>query len=143
MRGAAGNFRVGWGQLLVMLALIAVATRALVPQGYMFAAARDGHLLEVTICTGTLAESGAIDLRTGEIVKSPRSPEKPSHDPKQGAGSPCVFASAAPLTAPLVGPAWRIDAPRRFVVLGSGAERAVILGLIAPPPPPTGPPSAV
>ena len=114
-----------------VLAVLALTLRVLVPTGFMVATVPDGGL-QMTLCTGM----GAITTAPDEGGKAP--------DTGKGASdSPCAFAGLTvftpaesvllPVPAPWPSPA--VSGEVRTEDLRPG------LGLPAPPPPKTGPPS--
>jgi hypothetical protein len=97
-----------------------------------------GRYLTVQMCEGHAAS--VIDLDTGKQVDPSQLPGKADDTSKS---SPCVFASAAPAATPVA-----IAEPVEFITT-QDVEFGVSLnvrpgrGIAAPPPPSTGPPSAV
>lgn len=123
--------RLHWGaQLLMLCALAAVITRAIVPVGYM--ATVSGDQISVTLC----GSGAAATLDLG------------GHDGRGGDGKTaqmdgvCVFAAAAATAPPPVLMA-AIAAPRAAPVEAApivSPAVAVGQGLAAPPPPSHAPP---
>ena len=128
------------GRRLGAVALLALLVRALIPAGYMVAAAEtpNGRFLIVQLCDGHSSALQAIDLETGQKVdlkKFPRSPIKSGNSDQ-----PCAFAVAAAFAPP-------VTAAESLAVMASTdadiALPAVVRpsrGIAAPPPPATGPP---
>jgi hypothetical protein len=128
------------GARLGAIALLAMLVRAIVPAGYMLAQADtgQGRFLTVEMCEGHAAK--VIDLDTGKQVDPSKLPGKADDKSKS---APCVFASVAPVATPVA-----IAEPVEFVA-AEDVDFGVSLnvrpgrGIAAPPPPSTGPPSAV
>jgi hypothetical protein len=135
-RGTARH-RQGWTRALAALALLAALGRVLVPLGYM--PAPDGaRFLSVVLCTGLGPAEAVLDLETGDV-----SQHAPVPDGQSSEGSPCVFAAAAPLAAP-VGASSLVPARVELGVERTTPDRAAFApGLAAPPPWATAPPHAV
>lgn len=130
------------GARLGALALVALFARALLPAGYMLAEADTGGARYVTlqICDGHAIGQKLLNLDTGEEVLLDDLPRKVSDD---GAKTPCVFAASSAILAPLAA-----AEPIEFLVETDVDFAAVPdlrpgLGLPAPPPPSTGPPSLI
>jgi hypothetical protein len=132
------RLRTGPFRLLMALALIAIAIRAVVPVGLMLSASPDRWIV-VTMCSGAGPMQMALNLETGEH----REGEAPTHDDQGKAvhHAPCVFAAAATpappasvaiLAAPIQVYAAALPAFSESVSVGRG--------LAAPPPWATGPP---
>lgn len=120
------------------LALIVLATRVLIPSGFM--PTQTAHGVIITLCTG----QGAVNV----TVDRDGAPGHPAnHDPvdheKSGEGQHCAFAGAA---APLLSdaiispalPAWQTA----FGPIAFALRTGWIARLAAPPPPSSGPPAA-
>lgn len=129
-----------WAMLVVAVALLASATRGLLPAGYMVNPGLHAGEIAVVLCTDHGRDTAALDLRTGAVRPLTGQPDPAPRN--SSADPPCVFAAAAALAGPpqaapsIAAPlavAAVIDAPRQPVV-------QVGRGLAAPPPPPTGPP---
>lgn len=132
--------RTGVSQLLAVLAFIAIATRALVPAGYMFAPPQDGRILTVTLCSGHGAVEALLDLSTGQLVDQDDVPDNTPEKNAPRADAPCVFATVATLAAPEQALAFSsvfvmAVADHLFIVSVAPGQ-----GLAAPPPWSTGPP---
>lgn len=140
------------GRQLGALALLAMLVRAIVPAGYMLAAAEaaDGRYLAVQLCDSHGGFTRLIDLDTGEQVDpnslpaSPAGKPSPNESGRDGSGkAPCLFASAPHLASPQAAP--------EIAVFRALAVAAVIAtdpvspgrGIPAPPPPSTGPPQLI
>ncbi|MDP3736742.1 MAG: hypothetical protein Q8R02_05105 [Hyphomonadaceae bacterium] len=126
------------GVRLGAIALLAMLVRAVVPAGYMLAEAEtaNGRYLTVQMCEGHIEARQVIDLDTGKQVDLSKLPGK-----ADSKSAPCVFASVAPLAAPVVA-----AEPVEFIAsydIDFGVVRDVRpgRGIAAPPPPSTGPPS--
>lgn len=129
------------GQRLGAIALLAVLVRAILPDGFMLAHADtgSGRYLTVKMCDGHNAPVQVIDLDTGKQIDVSKLPGK-----QEERHAPCVFAAAmAALAAPdaLVEPVvfQRVQDVRFTLVRDLRPGR----GIAAPPPPSTGPPSAI
>jgi hypothetical protein len=125
--------------VFVVAALLAIALRAALPPGFMFAPdAQDGRYLTVTLCALHGSTEQVLDLETGALL-----PEKPNAPTGTGdlGKAPCVFAAVAALAAPmsagmmLVQPPPIIASPVRIAIAATPGR-----GLAAPPPFATGPP---
>ena len=131
------------GARLGAIALLAMLVRAVVPAGYMLAEAEsaNGRYLTVDFCEGHEAVKRVLDVETRKLLDPSEVPAE-QHDGK-AQNSPCVFAVAAPLAPPLA----NVEAIPFTVV--RDAEFSVVRdvrpgrGIPAPPPPSTGPPSAI
>ena len=130
------------GRRLGAIALLALLVRAVVPAGYMLAAAETsgGRYLTVQMCSGHAAQ--VIDLDTGKQVDPSKlaKTEKPRNDQQQ---APCVFGGAPALGEPV-----SVAEPVEFLAerdVDFGVTRDVRpgRGIPAPPPPSTGPPSLI
>jgi hypothetical protein len=139
LMGRSGRETV-FARLGAWLVVCALAVRVLIPAGYMLGDVQPGGgLPTLVICTAQGAKVVSIDT-TG-----PTSDDKaPAHkDGKTKTDHPCVFASHG---APLAASAPSIAAqPLAFVIAQDGVKRAHQrpgLGLAAPPPPSTAPPTA-
>jgi hypothetical protein len=128
------SFSLSWLGALRALVLLAFMARALVPPGYMFAAAGPEAGVKVVVCTAHGMIEAFYDPETGALTdgKSPQKKSSPS-DP------PCAFGALAKLAPPA---AW--VAVLAFVPSAEFASTPVFAapgqGLSAPPPPSTGPP---
>jgi hypothetical protein len=121
----------------IMHALIAciMLLRILIPAGWMPTTGADG-MVRISVCTGMGAETAWID-HDGKIHKD--APTGGHHDPQ-----PCGFgvlglgldeAPALSLTLPAIA--------TQVVVLVARQTLSIGHGLVAPPPPSTGPPSLI
>lgn len=129
------------GKRLGAIALLALLVRAIVPAGYMIAAADtpDGRYLVVQLCDDHRAVQQVIDLDTGKQVDPASLPtKKPTEKTQQ-----CVFAAAqhagAPVSSTDVAAFSILAEPAEFVALSLRPGR----GIAAPPPPSTGPPAQI
>jgi hypothetical protein len=113
------------------LALV-LLLRAAIPVGWMPSAAGG---FAVTLCTGTNTYTAWMDA-DGKLHREAPGKQAPADD------APCAFAAVA-LAAPAVAGA-TITAPMSAFIAAvpSFDQVAVGRGLVAPPPPSTGPPSA-
>jgi hypothetical protein len=131
------SHRSGLGRALVVLALLAMAVRAVVPAGFMLAPSHNGDLLTVTLCSGHGPVEALMDLKTGAIT-----PKDGDHTPKKStaADAPCVFAAVAPLATPAQPPTLIVHSVMVSVAPARARTMRPGLGLAAPPPWATGPP---
>ena len=126
--------RPGHGLLLAALAL---GLRLILPGGVMLAAPTAGAAPQMVICTGQGAMTVSLG-QDGRILKAPadkapENPDRPDH--------PCAFAASLAISGP--GPL-AASLPIRFVGdldLPLATTQRPGLGLAAPPPWTTGPPS--
>lgn len=132
--------RSAFARTMAAFALLAMVVRALIPAGYMFAPSQDGRFVSVVLCSG---HDAVLDMQTGAVLDAGAAPSDNSPTNTPRADGPCVFATMAPLAAPE--PTAAIPAALRIVV--AEAARALSagpdLGLAAPPPWATGPPTTV
>lgn len=129
------------GRQLGAIALLALLARALVPGGYMLAAADtpDGRFVVMQLCDSHAQPVSALNLDTGELVdladiplKKPAG-EKTDHPPCAFAATPAMSAPPSAISLTLLTFAQQVDLPApTYVQPGRG--------LPAPPPPATGPP---
>lgn len=122
------------------IALLALLVRAVLPQGYMIANAEtgSGRYLTVQICDGHNIPAIVIDLATGKKVDDSRTPSGRDAKP-----APCAFAASPTLFSPVQAAEPVIFRPfLAATFLPSDALRPG-RGIPAPPPPATGPPSAI
>jgi hypothetical protein len=131
------------GRRLGAIALLALLVRALIPAGYMVAAADtpDGRYLVMQLCDGHASEMQAINLETGlkvDLANLPKSPAK-----QASADQVCAFAASVSFAPPVssVEPMDRVVATESETVLPRAASPG--RGIAAPPPPATGPPSLI
>lgn len=141
--GRPSKHRNAWTSWALALTVLAMAVRVAIPGGYMVAAP-DAHrgLPQMVICTGQGAMAVAVDA-DGHLVKASIKPaSKQSPSDKDRPDHPCAF-SATSAAAETPGPAPSL-APLRFSQKTpqplASAQRPG-LGLAAPPPWTTGPPS--
>lgn len=130
------------GRRLGAIALLALFMRALIPAGYMLAEADTGNGRFVTLqaCDGHGGVATLLNLDTGEQIPLDDLPKKPKDD---GAKTPCVFSAAPAILAPMA-----LVQPVEFladagIVFTPAQDVRPGLGLPAPPPPSTGPPSLI
>lgn len=141
----------GWSRLTrttarlgVVLALCAIALRIMVPGGYMIApSAGQGGLPTVVICTG----QGAMVVKADGALAGLEKPAGKSDGQGEGKAAGdhgCVFAGVStPPPAPIL---QSVEAPSFAdfaAVTLTVAHQRPGLGLAAPPPPKTGPPSII
>jgi hypothetical protein len=114
---------------LVVLALVAIAFKAVVPSGFMVAPTRGGFPL--VICTG----HGPLDLS---------GTSDPIHGKKSTPDAPCAFSGHVAATPPA---SFVVSAAAGVVYLAPTIDQRRDLvpgrGLAAPPPPSHGPPLSV
>ncbi len=112
--------------LAIAVAILALAVRVLTPQGFMIAAPAEPGATPVVICSG--GAGGPVDPGSGRD----RAPAR-GHD--------CAFAMAGALIgAPPPPPSPQPSRAHPAEPARPFEARSVILGLLAPPPPQTGPP---
>lgn len=122
--------------LLGLLTLCVLAIQLVAPSGFMPMRTETGVV--VTLCTG----AGAVDV----LVQRDQAPTgKKQGGEALGLHQPCAYAAAAqPVVPPLVLadlslPAWTLSAGTIAWALRTG----IVARLAAPPPPSSGPPTAV
>lgn len=132
------------GRRLGAIALLALLVRAVVPAGFMLASAEtgEGRYLTVEFCEGHGKPAQVIDLDTGKLV-DPSDLPKGDSDDGQGKAPPCVFAGAAHVAPPVVFAELAVFPAERAVVVHAAQDVRPGEGIAAPPPPSTGPPSAI
>jgi hypothetical protein len=130
------------GARLGAIALLALFVRAVVPAGYMLAHAdtANGRYLTVTMCRDHGGQEQVINLDTGKQVDPSKLPGKAKSDGKQ---PPCVFAASAHLAPPVVFGQTVEFIAEYDVEFGVVRDVRPGQGIAAPPPPATGPPSAI
>ena len=141
--GRSSNHRSAWTSWALAVTVLAMAMRVMIPSGYMVASSEAAHgLPQMVICTGQGAMAVAVDAE-GHLVKTSLKPaSKPSHQDKDRPDHPCAFsatsaaAQSASLALPLAPVRFSHSAPQPL----ASAQRPG-LGLAAPPPWTTGPPS--
>jgi hypothetical protein len=119
-----------------------MVVRAVVPSGYMLASAESSsaRYLTLAVCSGETHTLTSVDLTTGKVVESTRSPQSPH---KQQPQPTCVFAASATMApaaqaASLEIALSSIRAPERPL----RDARPVVANLVETPPS-TGPPVAI
>ena len=121
----------------LLLAALALGLRLILPGGVMLAAPSVGGAPQMVICTGqgamtvSLGQDGKV-LKT-PADKAPENPDRPDH--------PCAFAANLAISGPSLDAA---SLPIRFVGdldLPLATTQRPGLGLAAPPPWTTGPPT--
>jgi hypothetical protein len=124
---------------LAVLTVIALAVRFAIPAGAMLdKPAEDGGMPTLVVCTS----AGMITIKADGFGV----PGKPDtrHQDNGKSGEPCVFSA---LSAPLLAPAFVfLDLPQvvfAAVLPWIATWQRPGLGLVAPPPPSTGPPSLI
>lgn len=128
------------GRRLGAVALLALLVRALIPAGYMVAAAEtpNGRFLIVQLCEGHASTAQVIDLETGQKIDLSKLPKSPTNS--GNSDQPCAFAVAAAFAPPVM------TAESLAVMASTDADIALPAvvrpgrGIAAPPPPATGPP---
>lgn len=132
------------GRQLGAVALLAILVRALLPGGYMLAAADtpDGRFVVMQLCDSHAQPVSALNLDTGELVDIADVPLKKSGGEKSDY-PPCAFAAAVAMSAPPSAVALPLLAFVRQVDLPTQAYVQPGRGLPAPPPPATGPPNLI
>ena len=141
--GRSSPHRSAWTLGALALTVLAMAMRVVIPSGYMVASSEAAHgLPQMVICTGQGAMVVAVDAE-GHLVKTSLKPaSKPSHQDKDRPDHPCAFsatsaaAQSANLALSLAPVRFRQSVPQPL----ASAQRPG-LGLAAPPPWTTGPPS--
>lgn len=130
------------GRSLGAIALLAMLVRAIVPQGYMIAAAGEGgaRYLTVRLCEAHGYAQRVIDLKDGRMLDPGEKPAtgkmgEPVHH------APCVFAAAAPLAPPLASAEPVAFLISHEIVLSAPRDVRPGEGIPAPPPFSTGPPT--
>ena len=128
------------GKRLGAIALLAMLVRAIVPAGYMVAAANTSgeRYLTITFCEAHTSAPRVLDLKSGRFVDPSQAPAKQS---KHTDHVPCVCATVMNMAPPVEG-----AEPAIYPVsyLAVGTVLPVVRpgeGIAAPPPPSTGPPS--
>ena len=124
------------------LAALAVTLRVLVPGGFMLAPTDRGGAPQMVICTG----QGAMALEVaadGHITKTPlNKAAKDKSGSKDRPDHPCSFSAAsAAVTAPLMLAMIAPPAVAQSPLASLTRDQRPGLGLAAPPPHTTGPPS--
>jgi hypothetical protein len=120
-----------------------MAMRVLIPSGYMVARSDASHgLPQMVICTSQGAMVVVVDAE-GHLVKTSLKPaSEPSRSDKDRADHPCAFSgtAAAAQTTSLALPLAQVRFSQHAPLPLASAQRPG-LGLAAPPPWTTGPPS--
>ena len=142
-RGMASAGRLG--RVSLTLAALALFVRLLVPAGYMLATESAANALPgLVICTGQGAMVLTLDASGRAVPPDPGKSHsgQPDSGKSKGGDHPCTYASAAATHAtPLLS---SVDAPVRFAAVAAPpllTTQRPGLGLAAPPPFTTGPPS--
>ena len=146
--GRPSNHRSAWTSWALAVTVLAMAMRVVIPSGYMVARSDASHgLPQMVICTSQGAMAVAVDAE-GHLVKTSLKPASepshsdPEHSDKDRPDDPCAFsatsaaAQSANLALPLAPLSFSHSAPLPL----ASAQRPG-LGLAAPPPWTTGPPS--
>lgn len=124
----------------VALLLCVLAVRVLVPQGFMWAAGPDGTPT-IVACSG-FGPMPAMAMTMAAGPEHAAHHHDQHHHDGQSADHPCAFAAAGAAldfamgVQPVATPADRADAPTLLHIFARPG-----LGLAAPPPPKTGPPT--
>lgn len=133
--GMMQTLRGAW--VLRALIVVAFALRAVVPAGYMLASAGKGAT--VVLCSAQGSINVQIDPVTGHVTVIKKAPgQAPDRD-----DPPCAFAALAKVAidAPVLSLALPVEHATPFVT--PAQYLAPGLGLSAPPPPATGPPTSI
>lgn len=132
------------GRRLGAIALLAIFVRAIVPGGYMLAAADtpDGRFVVLQICDAHGQAASALNLDTGELVDVADVPLKKSSDGQQD-HQPCAFAAATAINVPDTAAVSTVFVAASKADLPSVTYIQPGRGIPAPPPPSTGPPSLI
>lgn len=133
---ARRSFIAGIMRVALVLAIVAVGLRVAVPDGMMVGAERHG--LEITVCTGHGPLELTVDA-TGKALTDTK--DKAPHEKSQ---SSCPFALAA--TGMTAADGATLPAPGSVIyskIAPTGVYATPNLGLAAPPPHTTGPPSII
>ncbi len=132
------------GRKLGALALLAVLVRALVPGGYMLAAADtpEGRFVVMQLCDSHAQPVSALNLDTGELVDLADVPLKKPAGGKTDQ-PPCAFAATPAMSAPPSAVAIPFQAVSQQIDLPAPSYVQPGRGLSAPPPPATGPPNLI
>lgn len=125
-----------FSHVLMTLAVLAVAMKVLIPQGFMAAPATNDLPFALVICTG----EGMVTVAPGEAIGQ-HDPAKPSDINNHN--GPCLFAGNgpavdAPLLADVAAPVFHVAQPVEPQPL---TDLAPGRGLSAPPLPARGPPT--
>jgi hypothetical protein len=137
------HHKTGFAQALTAFALLAMVVRALVPAGYMFAPTHDSRFLAITLCSGHGPAEAVLDLTTGAIVDASEAQTHKAPSSPSRTDAPCVFATAAPLSAPEAPAVIAVAFRHQAIELPSAIVATPGRGLAAPPPWSTGPPLTV
>lgn len=133
--GMMQTLRGAW--VLKALIVVAFALRAVVPAGYMLASAGNGAT--VVLCSAQGSINVQIDPATGHVSVIKKAPgQTPDRDEP-----PCAFVALAKvaINAAALPMATPVDHSMPFVT--PAKDLAPGLGLSAPPPPATGPPTSI
>ena len=141
--GRPSKHSKAWTSWALALTVMAMAMRVAIPGGYMVAAPEANRgLPQMVICTGQGAMAVAVDAE-GHLVKTSLKPaSKPAHQDKDRPDHPCAFSgtAAAAQTSSLALPLAQVRFSQDIPLPLASAQRPG-LGLAAPPPWTTGPPS--
>lgn len=146
--GRSSHHHSAWTSWALALTVLAMAMRVVIPGGYMVAGSETAQgLPQVVICTGQGAMAVAVDA-DGHLVKTSLKPTSepshsdPTHSDKDRPDPPCAFsaASAAAQSVSLSLPVALVRFSHSTPLPLASAQRPG-LGLAAPPPWTTGPPS--
>lgn len=116
----------------------AFVVRALIPPGYMLEAASAAEGVKIVLCSAHGAIEARFDPKTGEITYD----ETPTKKVPAG-DQPCAFAAFAKLAAPASVPSLPLPASSEASSQELTHELTPGRGLVAPPPPATGPPTSI
>lgn len=122
----------------IALAILAIAVRVMIPQGFMSATPGQATASPVVLCSADGLRTAYLDA-DGDLVGAPDGDKTPASDDHD-----CVFALAGGVLGPAIG----AQLGGRLVVLPTATGRVLVAqtpgrGLSAPPPPQTGPPAAI
>ncbi len=132
------------GRRLGAIALLAMLVRAIVPAGFMLAAADTAHgrYLTVELCVEHGGGRQVIDLDTGKPVDLSK-PQPSKTDHSKSKAPPCVFAASAHVAAPVVFATLEAFPVEHATVFHALPDVRPGEGIAAPPPPSTGPPELI
>lgn len=130
--------RISWIACLKTVLVAAFVLRALVPPGYMLETASAAGGVKIVLCSAHGTIEARYDPKTGEITYD----EAPAKKAPAG-DQPCAFAAIAKLAPPSSLAALQLPATARVSAPQIAREVIPGRGLVAPPPPATGPPASI